>query len=118
VTGQTPALAKQATALIEKTKTQLAVSDIAIIELVFVLEKLKKLRRDDIASVLEMLAGQKKLNFNRALFEAALPVYTAQPALSIHHSCLSVYADKNQVLSLWAFDKKLARQSPLAKLVG
>ncbi|HEY5805846.1 MAG TPA: PIN domain-containing protein [Candidatus Saccharimonadales bacterium] len=117
VTGQTPELAAEAVRLVEQADAQLAIADAAVIELIFVLEKLKRLDRKDIMTAVEVLSGHKIFNFNRALFAEALPQYVAQPALSIHDCCLAVYAKFNNAEPLWTFDQKLAKQMPGARLV-
>jgi predicted nucleic-acid-binding protein len=118
VTGQTPHLADEATRLVEQAKGQLAIADAAMIELIFVLEKVKGLSRQHIVTTVDILAAQKALNFNRTLFVKALLVYVMHPALSIHDCCLVVYAGLNKAEPLWTFDKKLARQTAGAELVA
>lgn len=117
VTGQTKHLAAAAEALVEGSEKQLAVADGAIIELIFVLEKAKKLPRKHVVTVVEVLLASKKLNLNRALFARALPMYATLPALSIHDCCLATYAELNGAAPLWTFDQKLAKQATNAKLV-
>ena len=117
VTGQTPELAAATVKLIERAEGQLAIADAALIELVFVLERLKGLERRHILVALETLSAYKKFNFNRPLFAGAMSLYVAHPALSIHDCCLAVYAKLNRSEPLWTFDRKLARQAGTAKLV-
>ena len=117
VTGQTPELAEAAVNLVDGADGQLTIADAAVIELIFVLEKLKGLGRTDISTAIDALAGNKALNFNRALFAKALPNYAAHPALSIHDCCLAAYAELGNAQPLWTFDQKLAKQAKGAKLV-
>jgi predicted nucleic-acid-binding protein len=118
VTGQTPKLAKAAAALVETADGQLAVADAAIIELIFVLEKLKRMDRKDIVTTIEILSGDKTLSFNRTLFAKALPRYTARPSLSIHDCCLAAYAELNNAEPLWTFDKKIGKSSAERQAAG
>ena len=117
VTRQTPALADRIMQKIERSKKQFAIADAAIIELVFVLEKVKAMHRKDIVTVIDMLTSQKVFNFNRVLFAEAMPMYQKYPALSIQDCCLAAYANLTDARPLWTFDQKLAKQSPYAELI-
>lgn len=117
VTVQTPDLAQKATKLVESSNKQIAIADMAIIELVFVLERVKQLPRSVIRQAIDGLASMKQFNFNRVMFNQALQIYVDHPALSIQDCCLSVYATLNNAEPLWTFDKKLANQVPNAEQV-
>lgn len=120
VTGQTPELAERAKSLLEKTSKKnqrCSLPDAALIELMYVLEKVKRLPRSDIAAVISMLSVQKVLDFNRTLFDELLPQYAAHPALSIHDCYLAACARLENAEPLWTFDRKLANQIPQATLV-
>lgn len=117
VTGQTPTLAERALNHVAKTKEQLAIADAAIIELILVLERVKKMSRSNIGIAIDMLAGQKVFNFNRVLFARALLLYKDHPALSIQDCCLATYAELNDARPLWTFDQKLGKQAPGVKLI-
>lgn len=94
------------------------VSDMAISEFCFVLEKFYKLPRRQIGECLNRLINMENLNCNRTLFAKVIPVYTSSPALSIIDVCLMFYAELNNAVPLYTFDKKLALQgNGLAKLI-
>lgn len=118
VTAQTPSLAADAVRLVNGAKGRLAVADAAVIELIFVLEKVKNLKRQDIEAVIDALSGQSNLEFNSALFTRVLAIYTKHPALSIQDCYLAVLAESNESEPLWTFDKKLATQIKSTRLAG
>lgn len=96
---------------------QFAVADMAIIELVFVLERYYGFSRQQANEAVLGLMQLKEINCNRGLFENALPMYLNHPALSFEDCCLSTYAKLNNAEPLWTFDKKLAAQSMSAKAI-
>ena len=89
-----------------------AIADLAITEAVFVLEKVKKIPRAYIETLLESLLANQHLVFNRSLIEQVIPYYLKHPAISFNDCCLAVYAKSNGQTPLLTFDKKLARQLP------
>lgn len=106
-----------AKALLTKSRRQLAVADIVIAELAFVLERYYKFSRTQVQEAIVGLTQLPQLNCNRTLFERALPIYVQHPALSFEDCCLSVYATLNDAEPLWTFDKKLATQTKGSQLV-
>ncbi len=104
--------------LLREAKGQLAVADIAIIELVFVLERYYGFSRQQVSEAVTGLMLLREINCNRPLFEKTLPIYISHSALSFEDCCLSTYAILNQAEPLWTFDKKLATQANSAKLIA
>lgn len=98
--------------------SQFAVADIAVIELVFVLERHYGFSRQQVTEAITGLMLLREINCNRTLFEKALPVYASHPALSFEDCCLSAYAIVNRADPLWTFDKKLAAQADSVKLIA
>jgi len=96
---------------------QLAVSDAALIEVVFVLCRAYGFTRDQAAEAIEGLIKLGGLNLNRALFEQALPLFVKHPGLSFEDCYLASYAQLSDAEPLWTFDRKLANQAPSAKLI-
>jgi predicted nucleic-acid-binding protein len=94
-----------------------SVADIAIIELVFVLERYYGFSRTQVAEAVTGLAQLKGITCNRVLFEKALPVYTEHSALSFEDCYLATCAVLGNAEPLWTFDKKLARQLTSARSV-
>ncbi len=104
--------------LLREANGQLAIADIAVIELVFVLERYYGFSRQQVTEAVTGLILLKEINCNRTLFERVLPTYVSHSALSFEDCCLSTYATLNQAEPLWTFDKKLASQAGSAKLIA
>lgn len=104
--------------LLTQATTKLSVADIAIIELVFVLEIYYGFSRQQAKEAAVGLMQLKEINCNRVLFEKALSIYLNHAALSFEDCCLSTYATLNEAEPLWTFDKKLATQATSAKLIA
>lgn len=104
--------------LLRKASSQLAVADIAVIELVFVLERYYGFSRQQVSEAVTGLILLKEISCNRMLFEKVLPLYLSHSALSFEDCCLSTYAAINEAEPLWTFDKKLASQAASAKLIA
>jgi predicted nucleic-acid-binding protein len=94
-----------------------AIADLAITEMVYVLEKVLTVPRSSIADLLAALLANQHLNFNRPLVEHVTPYYVAHPAVSFNDCCLAVYAQLTGAQPLYTFDKKLANQIPGAELL-
>lgn len=93
------------------------ISDLAITEAVYVLQRYGK-TREEIVGYLEGLMKRMNLNVNHALFDRVLPMYLQYPKLSFNDCCLAGYAALNEAEPLWTFDRDLAMQSGTAKMVG
>jgi predicted nucleic acid-binding protein len=106
-----------ALALFHSGPNKFAVADTAIIEVVFVLCRAYSFTRIQAAEALEGLLKLQELDFNRRLFEEALPIFVKHPGLSFEDCCLAIYAQLNEAEPLWTFDKKLASQTAAARLV-
>lgn len=94
-----------------------AVADLAVVEMVYVLEKSKGLSRADVAKFVTSLLDNSHFVLNRPLFHHVLPHYMKCPAVSFNDCCLEGYAFLNAQTPLYTFDQKLARQLPHAELV-
>lgn len=106
IPGQSQAMIE----LIERGRS-FDVADIAMVEMLFVLDRYYGFSRADIERVILDLAGNPKLNFNRILFERVGELFIKHSGWSIEDCCLLIYADLNQATPLWTFDQKLAKQS-------
>lgn len=87
-----------------------SVSDLAIVEVAFVLERYYELSRDQITEMIDGLGALSQINCNRALIERVLPIFLKNSKLSFEDCCLAVYAELNNALPLWTLDNKLASQ--------
>ncbi|MDR2336512.1 MAG: PIN domain-containing protein [Candidatus Nomurabacteria bacterium] len=115
VTGNPPQLYEKAIQLLSRPNIQFDVADLAIVEIVYVLEKAFKFGRTDVTNALNAIVNLPNINCNRELFRLALLAYLTRPKLSFVDCCLTEYTRLNQAESLWTFDKKLATQSDIAK---
>lgn len=93
-----------------ENKGVLHVADTAVIEVVFALERYYEIPRRDIVTYIEAVVGHPKLSVNRRLFAPVLSLYPSRPKLSFEDCCLAIYAELNEALPLWTFDKKLVNQ--------
>jgi predicted nucleic acid-binding protein len=113
--GDLPEQAEAVTRLLASQDT-FAVADAVIIEVVFVLEKLKKIDRELIQKAVMAIMAQANIKCSRELFEETMPIYAEHPKLSVTDCYLSVLAKREKALPLYTFDHKLANQLQ-AKLV-
>jgi predicted nucleic-acid-binding protein len=96
----------------------IAVADAALIETVFVLEKLKKISRETIGKAVMAVIGNAVISCSRELFMEALPVYIGHSKLSFVDCYLEVLARRTGAMPLLTFDKKLAGQLSGAQLLS
>jgi predicted nucleic acid-binding protein len=113
--GDLPEQAEAVTRLLASQDT-FAVADAVIIEVVFVLEKLKKIDRELIQKAVMAIMARANIKCSRELFEETMPIYVDHPKLSVMDCYLSVLAKRDKALPLYTFDRKLANQLQ-AKLV-
>jgi len=104
--------------LIESAEGQFAVSDTALIEVVFVLHKAYGLKRQEVKEAIEGVMSLRQINCNRTLFDNALLLYVTVPSLSFEDCAIATYAKLNSALPLYTFDKKLAKNTPGSKLLS
>jgi len=96
---------KIAIELLENSKCK--VSDVALAEVVFVLERYYKLDRPDIKLALRALGRIDNISFNQDLLEVALRSYNNLPKLSLEDCLLAAQASIEDSI-LVTFDKNLA----------
>ena len=115
--GDIPEQTALITTLIDSGKS-VAVSDAALIETVFVLEKLKKISRPTIEKAIMAVIEKSTIVCNHELFIEVLPIYIDHPKLSFVDCYLEVLAQKTGAFPLLTFDKKLANQLSGAQLLS
>ena len=103
--------------LLKRADSPLLLSDVAIVETAFVLERYYGLDRKSVIEALEVAMEQIELDCNQALIENALFMYGSHPSLSIADCYLASKAMLDGREPLWTFDKKLANQAIAAKLL-
>jgi uncharacterized protein len=116
ILGDIPSQQQTVDQLLEKKKTY-HVADMAIQEVVYVMEKVVQMPRSLIVRSMQTIIAQANINCNRALLLKVLPYYSNHPAVSFTDCCLAVYAELNKTSPLMTFDKKLARQLPSVELL-
>ena len=100
-------------ALLQSPDTQAHVADLAIAEIVWVMDSVYQFDRSAIARNITKIVENKLINCNRRLFEAVLPVYLEHKGISFTDACLATYVSLSDAKKLLTFDKKLARSLPL-----
>ena len=93
------------------------VEDAAIIETVFVLERVLGVSRATVTQTVRMLAATGCLIFDRDLWERVAAEYLQHTKLSIADVYLAARAADRDATPLYTFDRKLATQSANAELV-
>ncbi len=102
-------------ALLNGNAKKFRVDDLALTELVFVLEKIYRLDRREISEALDIVLNIPQLVLDRALFQTVVQLYLANSTLSVADCYLASAASANGAIPLWTFDKKLARHGPNAR---
>ena len=95
----------------------IAVADAALIETIFVLEKIKKISRETIEKAMLTIVKKETIVCSRELFLEVLPLYTKHPKLSFVDCYLEVLSRRTDATPLLTFDKKLANQLSGASLL-
>ena len=100
-----------------KSNKKFRVSDIAISETMYVLQKIYGFERIEAADSLSFFLTQfsDEIEYNHDLTNEVFPVFMTHPKLSFNDCCLVAYAKLDDAIPLYTFDQKLAKQSPYAK---
>ena len=93
------------------------VPDVALVESVYVLERVMRLPRGTTGQLVEALLAEANIEADRETWAAAIAAYQAHPKLSIIDCFLSAQASHSGRVPLYTFDQKLAKQMPAAELV-
>lgn len=108
--GDIPNQAKQVVRLLDNGRTFI-VSDTAILEIMFVLERHYKTSRKQIAQTIYHLTQHPKIQMDSLVFGDVLRFFGNSEALSPEDCYLVAKAKADKALPLWTFDKKLIKQS-------
>jgi predicted nucleic-acid-binding protein len=100
------------------SEESLVIADVAIIETVFVLEKVKQISRQTIEKAVMAIFEKANIMCNRDLFIEVLPVWTSRPKLSFVDCYLETFARRNGASPLLTFDKKMGTQLSDTKLLS
>ena len=112
-----PVQTKQALGIIRDTQSQLAVADVAFVEAAHVMQRYYHISRSDICNLITQFIRLEVISCNRLMLDAAMAIYVDHPSLSFEDCCLAVYAELNDAVPLYTFDKKLAVQTTQAQLI-
>ena len=105
-----PAQTRAVEALLQRDAVY-AVADVALIEMIFVLEKIYQMERPLIQENVFGIVRNQSFVCNRALFEQVMPQYVAEPGVSIIDCVLVAYARHTKATPLYTFDKKLVQMA-------
>ncbi|MCL2831939.1 MAG: PIN domain-containing protein [Treponema sp.] len=100
------------------SKENFTIADAALIEIIFMLEKIKKVNRESIEKAIMTVIEKENFLLNKELFIEILPIYVNHPKLSFVDCYLEVLAKKTNALPLLTFDQKLANQLKGSKLLS
>ncbi len=110
VLNDVPAHTRALEVLLQKGRS-FHVEDIAIVEMVFVLEKLYRMPRAVVVDNVLAVINHEQLVCAKRVFEMALPLYVAERSLSFMDCMLLTYARINKRTPLYTFDKALVKHS-------
>lgn len=118
ITQDNEKMVKKAEKLLSKKDKTYVFEDAAMMEVVFVLTKTAyKLSREEAAKSIKALMRTENIYCNKGVIEDALDLYVAHPKLSFVDCYLTAITTITQEKPLWTLDKKLASQSPVARLL-
>ena len=94
-------------------------SDQALAEIIYVLEKAYNLARDRVVGLVSFFLTRYDgvIEYNHDLTRLTIPMYVAHPKLSWTDCALVAEAETRHREPLFTFDKKLARRLPNARLL-
>jgi predicted nucleic acid-binding protein len=93
-----------------RSSARLAVDDAALIEAVFVLERVLKLQRRTVAAAVAELMAQPAIDMDRTAWAEILEGYESHPKLSVVDVYLERRARHRGALPLYTFDARLAAE--------
>lgn len=99
------------------TGERFAVHDAALIETVFVLERVMLLSRGAVADATRTVLSTAGFDVNRSRWSAVMDAYVECPKLSVADLYLAEWARESEATPLYTFDKKLASQQAGVELL-
>lgn len=118
ITQDNEKMVKKAERLLSKKNKTYVFEDAAMMEVVFVLTRGGyDMTRKEAADGINAFLKTENIYCNKGLIEDALNLYVKHPKLSFVDCYLAVIAELSQEKPLWTLDKKLAAQTPIAKLL-
>ena len=118
ITKDNEKMYQRAAALFEDTSQELLIDDAAIIETVYVLDKVYRQTRKQIVEELTATLSLGRIKSSPLFLSSVLPLYLSHPKLSFVDIYLAEKAEKSHAKPLWTFDKKLSTQLPQPKYLA
>lgn len=113
--GDIPRQQKKVIELLSSDTQTFLVEDVAISEVVHVLETVYQYERDEVANYIQSFCRMRNILANKEVFDQTTAFYKKHPKLSFNDCYLAVMAEHRSAEPLFTFDKKLAKQLPSAK---
>ncbi len=119
ILGDIPAQRKAAARLITSSNSKHYLSNLAILECVYVLEMVEEMTRVEIVDHLNFFLTHysEYITYDHESVAVAFSIYLEHPKLSWGDCLLAAESESLHREPLFTFDKKFARQAPQAKLV-
>ena len=119
ITGDIPTQRELVKKLLATPNSTFYLSDLALSEVVYVFATVYEKPREEIVNLLNFfLSRYNNIIYNRELTSSVFPFYLTHSKLSFNDCCLAYYAEATHHEPLFTFDRKLANQSPSAKLLA
>ena len=117
IVGDDPKNYLKAKKLVSKKHKTFVFEDAAMMEVVFVLSKIYKYSRKEVASGIDFISSFDNIYFNKGLIKDALDLFVKHPKLSFVDCYLAAITAISQETPLWTLDQALAKKFPVAKLL-
>jgi predicted nucleic acid-binding protein len=111
ILGDIPNQREAAKKLISNSKGIYVVSDLAIVEVGYILKANYNFSRKQILDTLGSFLLHPAIKSNLTLMQRAFQMYILNPKLSFTDCCLATRAEFDGASPLWTFDQKLAKNS-------
>lgn len=120
ILGDVPVQRQKAARFLREENTVHYLSSQAILECVYVMEIALEMPREEVTDSLNFFLTRYSdtLEYDRSLTANIIPYYLAHPKLSWVDCALAAEAEYRHREPLFTFDRKLASQSPQAKLLS
>ena len=94
------------------------ISNLVLVESVWVMESVYKMDRDQVAEALEVILSYPKFSLEKDLLKQIISIYPTKTRLSFVDIMLAVESKINSHSPLLTFDKKLAKSWDFVYLLG
>lgn len=119
ITQDDPIAVKKAEKLISSKQKVFVLEDVAMMEIVYVLTSdYYRYSRQEVSESIKTLILIDNIYSNKSVISGALDMFVSHPKLSFVDCYLAIISETSNEVPLWTLDKKLAAQSPVAKLLA